>query len=245
MAGSANCCAIPRKALCPGDFHIDPVRPVARAVITHGHSDHARSGHGACWPRRTLAIMTARYARSSRPAPRPCAYGQTIARNAVSVSLVPPGMCGLGPAVLRWKGDHRRGLGRYKRRRDPTCPPSSRSPATSFSANHLWLAGVSFFPPSEDRSRRALKSVALFPERTHSGRRLPRQGQRIIRLLREAGYGKTALHAWRDGQHERAVPGPGVTAGAGAGHQRGAHAPPAKSSSPRPRPLRQMGAAFR
>jgi len=31
----------------PGDFYIDPVRPVARAVITHGHADHARAGHGA------------------------------------------------------------------------------------------------------------------------------------------------------------------------------------------------------
>ena len=31
----------------PGGFHIDPVRPVERAVITHGHSDHARAGHGA------------------------------------------------------------------------------------------------------------------------------------------------------------------------------------------------------
>lgn len=29
-----------------GDFHIDPWKPVARALITHGHSDHARPGHG-------------------------------------------------------------------------------------------------------------------------------------------------------------------------------------------------------
>jgi putative mRNA 3-end processing factor len=33
---------------CPaGDFHIDPWRPVSRALITHGHSDHARMGHGS------------------------------------------------------------------------------------------------------------------------------------------------------------------------------------------------------
>ena len=31
---------------CPlGDFYIDPWRPVERAVITHGHADHARPGH--------------------------------------------------------------------------------------------------------------------------------------------------------------------------------------------------------
>jgi putative mRNA 3-end processing factor len=33
---------------CPaGDFFIDPWRPVARALVTHGHSDHARAGHSA------------------------------------------------------------------------------------------------------------------------------------------------------------------------------------------------------
>lgn len=37
-----------RGVYCPaGDFYIDPWRPVARAMITHGHSDHARPGHGA------------------------------------------------------------------------------------------------------------------------------------------------------------------------------------------------------
>lgn len=37
-----------RGIYCPaGDFYIDPWRPVARALVTHGHSDHARWGHGA------------------------------------------------------------------------------------------------------------------------------------------------------------------------------------------------------
>jgi putative mRNA 3-end processing factor len=46
----------------PGDFYIDPVRPVERAVITHGHSDHARAGHGAVLATpQTLAIMAERY----------------------------------------------------------------------------------------------------------------------------------------------------------------------------------------
>src|SRR5258708_19918808 len=46
----------------PGGFHIDPVRPVERAVITHGHSDHARSGHGAVLAtQETLDMMRLRY----------------------------------------------------------------------------------------------------------------------------------------------------------------------------------------
>ena len=39
--------ARPEGLYCPaGDFYIDPWKPVERAVITHGHSDHARWGHG-------------------------------------------------------------------------------------------------------------------------------------------------------------------------------------------------------
>ena len=56
-------CPRPDGLYCPpGDFYIDPVRPVARAVITHGHGDHARSGHGAVVATpETLAIMAERY----------------------------------------------------------------------------------------------------------------------------------------------------------------------------------------
>src|SRR5690606_18306131 len=42
----------------PGDFYIDPVRPVGRALITHGHADHARAGNGSVLAtRETLDIM--------------------------------------------------------------------------------------------------------------------------------------------------------------------------------------------
>jgi len=38
--------ARPEGLYCPpGDFYIDPWRPVERSVITHGHGDHARTGN--------------------------------------------------------------------------------------------------------------------------------------------------------------------------------------------------------
>ena len=54
---------VPAGLCCkPGGFHIDPVRPVERAVITHGHSDHARPGHGAVLAtQETLDMMRLRY----------------------------------------------------------------------------------------------------------------------------------------------------------------------------------------
>ena len=46
----------------PGGFYIDPNRPVDHAVVTHGHADHARGGHGTVMATpETLAIMRARY----------------------------------------------------------------------------------------------------------------------------------------------------------------------------------------
>src|ERR1700739_1465531 len=46
----------------PGGFHIDPSRPVERAIITHAHSDHARPGHAAVAATvETLELMRLRY----------------------------------------------------------------------------------------------------------------------------------------------------------------------------------------
>src|SRR5437660_9191603 len=45
-----------------GGFHIDPTRPVDKAMITHGHPDHARAGHGAVLAtQETLDLMRLRY----------------------------------------------------------------------------------------------------------------------------------------------------------------------------------------
>ena len=56
-------CPRPEGLYCPpGDFFIDPTRPVDRAVITHGHADHARAGHGRVLATAaTLDIMAVRY----------------------------------------------------------------------------------------------------------------------------------------------------------------------------------------
>jgi len=63
---------------------------VDRAVITHGHSDHARAGHGvAVATPETLAIMAARYGEDFAGRRQVAAYGQTYARDGVEVTLVP------------------------------------------------------------------------------------------------------------------------------------------------------------
>ena len=90
----------------PGDFHVDPVQPVDRAVITHGHADHARPGHGAVLATpRTFAIMAERYGAGFAGREQPVAYGETVSHNGVEVTLVPAGhVLGSAQAVVRWKG---------------------------------------------------------------------------------------------------------------------------------------------
>jgi putative mRNA 3-end processing factor len=178
----------------PGDFHIDPVRPVARAVITHGHSDHARSGHGAVLATpETLAIMATRYGEDFAASTEAANYGQQVSRGAVSVSLVPAGhVLGSAQAVLHWKGITAVVSGDYKRRRDPTCAPFEPVACNLFVSEATFGLPVFRFPNASDEIAKLLKSVSLFPERTHLvGAYALGKAQRIIRLLREAGYQKT------------------------------------------------------
>ena len=78
---------VPAGLCCkPGGFHIDPVRPVERAVITHGHSDHARPGHGAVLAtQETLDMMRLRYGDNFARSTQAMRYGEEI-RSATSRS---------------------------------------------------------------------------------------------------------------------------------------------------------------
>jgi putative mRNA 3-end processing factor len=185
-------CPSPAGLYCPpGDFYIDPVRPVARAVITHGHSDHARAGHGAVVATaETLAIMAARYGEEFAGATEAVRYGQTIERDGVEVTLVPAGhILGSAQVVVRSKGMTIVVSGDYKRRRDPTCPLFEPVPCDVFVTEATFGMPVFNFPEASDEVARLLKSVAQFPERTHLvGAYALGKAQRIIRLLRETGY---------------------------------------------------------
>jgi putative mRNA 3-end processing factor len=82
----------------PGDFYIDPWRPVDRAVITHAHADHARPGH-----RHYLAAAPGEgvlRARLGEITLQPLAYGEEVEHRGVRISLHPAGHV-LGSAQVR------------------------------------------------------------------------------------------------------------------------------------------------
>jgi putative mRNA 3-end processing factor len=187
-------CPSPAGLYCkPGDFHIDPTRPVDRAVITHGHADHARSGHGKVLAtRETLAIMKARYGEDFAAAAQPLAYRDSVEINGVSVTLVPAGhVLGSAQAVVRRKGMTMVVSGDFKRRRDPTCAGFEPTACDVFITEATFGLPVFRHPPDTDEIAKLLKSVAQFPERSHLvGAYALGKAQRVIALLREAGYDK-------------------------------------------------------
>ncbi len=178
----------------PGDFHVDPVRAVARAVITHGHADHARAGHGAVLAtKETLAIMGARYGETFTASPQAARYGDAVSVNGVRVTLVPAGhVLGSAQIVIEHGGRRMVVSGDYKRRRDPTCAPFEVVPCDVFISEATFALPVFRHPEAGGEVAKLLKSVAQFPERTHLvGAYSLGKAQRIIRLLREAGYDQT------------------------------------------------------
>ncbi|HEV7351868.1 MAG TPA: ligase-associated DNA damage response exonuclease [Brevundimonas sp.] len=178
----------------PGDFHVDPVRPVARAVITHGHADHARPGHGVVVATpETLQIMQARYGPDCAGRLEPLAYGETVRRDGVEVSFAPAGhVLGSAQAVVRGLGQNIVVSGDYKRRADATCAPFEPVPCDVFITEATFGLPVFRHPDDGAEIARLLMSVAQFPERTHLvGAYALGKAQRVIALLRAAGWDRT------------------------------------------------------
>lgn len=184
----------PKGLYCPvGDFYIDPVRgAVERAVITHGHADHARAGHGKVLATpATLAIMAVRYGENFAKAQQALPFGETVDVNGVTLSFAPAGhILGSGQAIVDYKGLRMVCTGDYKRRHDPTCEAFEVVPNT-----HVFISEATFglpvfrHPDTGGEIDKLLKSVATFPEATHLvGVYSLGKAQRVIRHLREAGH---------------------------------------------------------
>jgi putative mRNA 3-end processing factor len=176
----------------PGGFHVDPGRPVARALITHGHGDHARRGHTAVLATpQTAAIMRLRFGPEAG-ALQPVAYHEALTIGEVRVRFVPAGhILGSAQIVLEHAGQRVVVSGDYKRRRDPTCAPFEPVPCDVFITEATFGLPVFRHPPAEDEIARLLESLRLFPDRAHLvGVYALGKCQRVIALLREAGYDK-------------------------------------------------------
>ncbi len=187
----------PEGLFCPaGGFHVDPVRPVERALITHGHADHARSGHRhVLATRQTLEIMAIRYgadfAARTQVAEGPLRIGDT------RVSFHPAGHV-LGSAQIRV--ETRGGVfvitGDYARTPSPACLPWEPVPCDVLVTEATFGLPVFRHPDPLAEIGKLLESVRAFPDRAHLvGAYALGKAQRVIMLLRAAGWdGPIHLH---------------------------------------------------
>lgn len=130
-----------------GDFHIDPWHAVDRAVVTHGHADHARWGSRQYLAAADgLSVFRARLGDTADI--RPLAYGERISLNGVTVSLHPAGHI-LGSAQVRV--EHRGEVwvvsGDYKTDPDPTCAAFEPVPCHTFVTESTFGLPVYRWPP--------------------------------------------------------------------------------------------------
>jgi putative mRNA 3-end processing factor len=99
---------------CPqADIYIDPWKPVKKALITHGHSDHARWGH-QYYMATHEAVPVIRY-RLGNINIRGVAYGQSVLINGVKFSFHPAGhIPGSAQIRVEYKGEVWVASGDYK-----------------------------------------------------------------------------------------------------------------------------------
>ncbi len=175
----------------PGDFFLDPLRPVPRAVISHAHTDHARPGHDEVIATpETCALLEARFGHGAFGRLRPLPLGARITLGEVRLWLAPAGhVLGSAQIVLEYQGTRVVWSGDFKRRPDPTC--------TAFAPVRcdLWITEATFglpvfrHPPAEDEIAKLVRAQTDNPERAIVvGVYALGKCQRLIALLRAAGY---------------------------------------------------------
>lgn len=176
--------ARPEGLYCPpGDFYIDPWRPVDRAVITHAHSDHARVGHGH-YLSHTDSAGTLR-TRLGDITLQTLAYGESIVHNGVRLSLHPAGHV-LGSAQVRLEHDGRVWVasGDYKTEPDGTCAPFEPVPCDTFITESTFGLPIYRWPTQ----------AALFAEIDDWWRANAQQGRASVLLCYAFGKAQRILH---------------------------------------------------
>ena len=170
------------------DAWVDPSEPKPRALVTHGHADHARGGHGRVWATpETLAIMECRYG----PQPGvPVHYGESVTMDGVEIGFVPAGhVLGSAQIVLDHAGERIVVSGDYKRREDPTCARFEPVKCDIFITEATFGLPVFHHPDTHDEMDKLLSALHANPERcVLVGAYALGKAQRVIKELRLLGH---------------------------------------------------------
>lgn len=172
----------------PADMWIDPSRSAQRALVTHGHADHARGGHQAVWATpETLAIMALRFGSQVGTA---MAYGDGFEAGGVKISFYPAGhVLGSAQILLEHAGERVVVTGDYKRRADPTCALFEPVACDVLITEATFGLPVFRHPPVEYEIAKLLDTRQSNPDGcVLVGAYALGKAQRVIAELRRAGF---------------------------------------------------------
>ena len=108
-----------------GDFYLDPTQPVAHAVISHAHADHAVSGNEEVYcTEATAAFMQLRYGKNAGKVFNLAGYHQPFSIKGVQITFISAGhMLGSAQVLMEYEGARYLYTGDYKIQPDATCEP--------------------------------------------------------------------------------------------------------------------------
>lgn len=175
----------------PIQTNIDPIRPVNRAIITHGHADHARPGHKTVLATpQTIEIMKRRFGENCAGSFQALNYGDALKIDDVTITLYPAGhILGSAQVLIEYQGQRVVATGDYKTRAESTAQAFELVACDVFITEATFGLPVFQHPDPQDEIAKLLKSVADNPQRCHViGAYALGKTQRVIRLIREAGY---------------------------------------------------------
>ena len=175
----------------PGDFYIDPIAPVPRAIISHGHSDHAFAGHKEVIAHpATCAIMQSRYGADYTQQECPLFYYDAIDLNGLTLYLLPAGhVLGSAQIVMEYEKSRVIFSGDYKKVLDPTCEAFAVMSCQVFITEATFALPIFNHPAIETELEKLLNSMTTFPNRSHLlGVYGLGKCQRVIKTLRNMGY---------------------------------------------------------
>ena len=197
----------PAGLYCPaGAFYIDPVRPVDKALITHGHADHARPGHGAVLAtRETLDMMRLRCGEGFAGTTQTLGHGEKIAIDGVSIAFHPAGhVLGSAQALVEYRGQRLLYSGDLKLSSSHTAEACETPRADTLIVEATFGRPRYVFPPAVE----VIAGIVSFCRNALAQGETPvlfayslGKGQEVLRALAGAGF-DFALHGTTHGVAE-------------------------------------------
>jgi putative mRNA 3-end processing factor len=178
----------------PGDFYIDPLYPVKKALITHAHTDHARpNNHLILGTKQTIEIMKIRYAKSYCTNYQVINYNSPLTINNIDITFIPAGhILGSSQILIEYNGCKVLISGDYKRVEDKTCESYQNKKCDIFITEATFGLPIFSHPFDKDEIKKLLDSVIKINQKPHLiGVYALGKCQRILSLLRDAGYDET------------------------------------------------------